>query len=193
MRKPSLQFLALGLATANVLTGLFITTLLLNSYSNSNKTNKTETQPNNTTSYYQEQLGQKLDYKDYSYTLVQRSSLNIPIEKSTDFAGVLRKPLNSDQYEKYLEVTSNPDSAKNNPYLMWVDNSLYILIVDQNGAGSGEGVAKVIKIEDGSAKQYSCFYYSPEKFSDVNSIRTKKSDAGDLDCDNYSIKLLNNN
>jgi len=125
--------------------------------------------------YYNEQLSTSYEFGGYEYMLVQRSSMNLPIFKSTNFAGVLRRAQGEPTYEKYLEITSNPDSAKNNLYMLWFDNGLFLMMVDQVGAGSGEGTAKVIKIVDKNTELVKCFYYVPEEFDDLEKVKSNSS------------------
>ena len=139
--------------------------------------------------YYNEQLSTTYGFDGYEYVLVQRSSMNLPIFKSTNFAGVLRRAQGEPTYEKYLEITSNPDSAKNNLYMLWFDNGLFLMMVDQVGAGSGEGTAKVIKIVGKNTELVKCFYYVPEEFDDLEKVKSKLSDKQDSDCFNYTIKV----
>ncbi|GIW69415.1 MAG: hypothetical protein KatS3mg101_0162 [Patescibacteria group bacterium] len=97
--------------------------------------------------YKNDQIKKVVVGNNFEYTLVQRPSMNLPIYKGTDYAGVLRRDLGTTYWEEYLRVKSTPDSAKNNPYNLWPEkDSLYLLLVDQNGAGRGEGTAKLLKI-----------------------------------------------
>lgn len=58
------------------------------------------------------------------------------------------------------------DTAKNSIYRFWENNEGYkTLIVDQNGAGSGEGNGKILLLKNGGYELQYCFYYVPEEFS----------------------------
>ena len=62
--------------------------------------------------------------------------------------------------------------SKNNPYLMDYQNGkLYVLVVDTNGAGSGEGIGKLMSLTSGSNtwNLESCFDYgwSQERFYEI--------------------------
>ncbi len=67
-----------------------------------------------------------------------------------------------------FEVTDNPKflDAKNSIYRVWKDKEGYkSLIVDQNGAGSGEGVGKIILVTNNGYELLKCFYFkSPENY-----------------------------
>mgnify|MGYP003522267729 CR=1 FL=1 len=91
------------------------------------------------------------------YALVVKPSLNIPLPNipptmSASYRGVLQWNEATRMWEKILLVEdTNPEiSVSNNPLDMWfegpsdTDREPHLLVVDVNGAGSGEGVAKVL-------------------------------------------------
>lgn len=72
-------------------------------------------------------------------------------------------------WKSYLEIT-NPGSVQNNPFHFWSDkNTLNLLTIDYHGAGSGEGIAKILTSEDGGSVWFTseCFYFTAENFSEL--------------------------
>lgn len=74
-----------------------------------------------------------------------------------------------------LKVLDKPgfETAKNNVYKIWKDAEEYApgykggykaLLVDQNGGGSGEGIGKLILLQNKTYKLLDCFYYNPDYF-----------------------------
>jgi len=103
--------------------------------------------------------------------IYSRSSMNIPPNVTTlpDKSQVVcniggtNGPL--------FEVTDKRsfETAKNSIYRFWYDTDGYkALIVDQNGAGSGEGNGKVIRLNKGGYELLFCFYYTPADFHKIN-------------------------
>jgi hypothetical protein len=142
--------------------------------------------------YYDEQLGLTFTLNGYDYQLIQRASMNIPIRNSTDYAGVLKKPTGSESWEKYIKILSTPYADKNNPYHLWYKDGLYLLIVDQTGAGSSEGVGKIIKIDEDSYSLINCFYYGIDYFISLGLDALISADSSDFtqdgsNCNNYEI------
>ena len=81
-----------------------------------------------------------------------------------------------------FEVLDKPgfENSKNSIYRFWKEDGVYkALLVDQNGAGSGEGNGKIILLEKGGYKLISCFYYVPESFtSSINDpLSTKEKET----------------
>lgn len=138
--------------------------------------------------YYKEQFGKTYKFNGYDYVLVRRPSMNFAIGKSTHYAGVLKKPSGTSEWKEYIKITSSPDSAKNNSYKLWFENGLYLLIVDQNGAGSGEGYGKLIEISNKIATLINCFYYTPEKQGkeSLGELINRAKENNEY-CNNYSI------
>jgi len=140
--------------------------------------------------YSTEQLRAKYTYGVYEYAEVWRANMNVPIKNSTDYAGVVRKPTGSSEWQEYIKIVSSPDQSKNNPYKIWVGDSLYLLLVDQNGGGSGEGIAKLAKVtqENNTYEQIKCFYYVPERHEslDVENIMSLE-DSDSPNCYNYTL------
>ena len=108
-------------------------------------------------------------YGNREYLLYLRNSMNIPLENNKDYmeSGVLeRDGTIKKKCRKILSIFDHPGVvAKNNPYeIVAKGGNIYVLVVDQLGAGRGEGTAKIVKSEDGGQewKLMSCFYYVPE-------------------------------
>ncbi len=140
--------------------------------------------------YSTEQLRAKYNYGGYDYAEVWRANMNVPIRNSTDYAGVVRKTTGSSEWQEYIKIVSSPDQSKNNPYKIWVGDNLYLLLVDQNGGGSGEGIAKLAKVtqENNTYEHIKCFYYVPERHESLdveNIIGLEDSDSAN--CYNYTL------
>lgn len=142
--------------------------------------------------YFPDQLKTTHTYDGHDYAEVWRANMNIPIRNSTSYAGIVRKTIESTQWQEYIKIVSTPDQSKNNPYKFWVGDSFYLLLVDQNGGGSGEGVAKLvgINVENDTYEQLKCFYYVPEthKNLDVGSLMAAE-DSDSTNCDNYTLEF----
>lgn len=115
---------------------------------------------------YPEQIQDTYTYGGIDYLIYQRTSLNIPIQPSTESAGILYATKKDVDWNYFVRIKELADS-KNNPYFLDFDlENIYLLIVDSSGAGSGEGIAKLLQ-RDQDKKEWStmlCFYYSPDHF-----------------------------
>lgn len=143
--------------------------------------------------YNQDQIKKVVTGTAFDYGLVQRPGMNIPVYNGTDYAGVVRKALGTTDWDEYLRVGSIPDSAKNNPYNLWPEEGgLYLLLVDQNGAGSGEGIAKLVRIDEEAAtfETVKCFYFVPEQHTDLSLEQISQlDDENSGNCTNFDIEL----
>ncbi|MFA6271168.1 MAG: hypothetical protein WC657_08250 [Candidatus Paceibacterota bacterium] len=115
-------------------------------------------------------------YGDKQYFIYTRNSMNVVFPSGN------KNYLESGMFVIQNDETANcrklievfdESAAKNNIYEMYSsDNSLYVMAVDQFGAGSGEGNAKILKSDDDGATwevKY-CFYYSPEEKLTIKDI-----------------------
>jgi hypothetical protein len=99
------------------------------------------------------------------FALVLRNSMNVVLSLPTNFtpsfAGVLIAQQGDTQWTKFIEIKDRKETDKNNPYYLAVNNNkLLLTIVDQNGAGSGEGYMKVFALSEiGTWKLESCYYF----------------------------------
>lgn len=101
------------------------------------------------------------------------------------FAGLLIAEKTGKKWEKIHEIQdkNSDDSTQNNPYYLWTDtNKLFLSVVDANGAGSGEGVMKVLIFNNNEWKLESCHYFIPdinpallEKYKDEFAISSQIS------------------
>ncbi len=113
-------------------------------------------------------LSAPVTYGSKQYFIFKRNSMNVVLPQgdrnyleSGVFVTDNEKGVNC---EKLIEIFDE-SPAKNNIYEFYADNEvLYIMAIDQFGAGSGEGNAKILKSID-SGKSWEtkyCFYYTPE-------------------------------
>jgi len=144
------------------------------------------------TPYSPNQLRKTYTHAGYDYAEIWRANVNIPIPGSTNYSGVVRKTTGSDTWQEYIEIVSDPDQAKNNPYKLWVGDDFYLMLVDQYGAGSGEGLAKLVKIdrENNTYGQVKCFYYVPETHEALvlENLLVQEDSLSD-NCFNYSLEF----
>ena len=127
------------------------------------------------------------------FALVLLPSMNIPLSLPTNFtpsfSGVLIAKQGDTQWTKLVEIKDagtidkNRPSYTNNPYYLIVDNKqLLLTVVDENGAGSGEGIMKVFALSgtDGWTLK-DCYYFGlhysdPETNGDYFAFSTKFSE-----------------
>ncbi len=87
--------------------------------------------------------------------------LSLPSDFTPSFVGVLVSEQDDDQWTKLVEIKDEEATDKNNPYYLTVANEqLLLTIVDQNGAGSGEGIMKVFALSETSEwNLWGCYYF----------------------------------
>lgn len=113
------------------------------------------------------QIKEVYEFEGKKYALFYKSNLNLPVNSDIRRSGVLLADKNSERWNLIVEILDKEYSAANNPYKIWYENNLlYLLVVDQYGAGSGEGNAKLIEInpEIDNFNTISCFYYTVENY-----------------------------
>ena len=116
-----------------------------------------------------EQIDKTYTFNDVEYALFQKGSMNIV--KSGDVSGILYANKDDNTWKIFTHI-KELSGSKNNPYLMDYQNGkLYVLIVDTNGAGSGEGIGKLLSLASSSNtwNLESCFYYGwlQERFYEI--------------------------
>ncbi|HCQ31637.1 TPA: hypothetical protein DIU27_04645 [Candidatus Collierbacteria bacterium] len=98
----------------------------------------------------------------------QRSNTNIPPNNTTlSDRSEVRCEVNG-QVIVVFSITDKPgfEDASNSIYRFWKDSEGYkTLIVDQNGAGSGEGNGKILLVKPDGYEVLKCFYFTAEAFS----------------------------
>ncbi|KKS81122.1 MAG: hypothetical protein UV61_C0023G0001 [Candidatus Gottesmanbacteria bacterium GW2011_GWB1_43_11] len=122
--------------------------------------------------------------KDYTfagidYVLYQKANMNVPIAQSSGLSGILYAKANEPVWHQFFQIKELAD-AKNNPFFLdYKDGSFYVLVVDANGAGSGEGNAKLLTLASTSKTwgTVSCFYFSDGfDFSDAKPLQERVDD-----------------
>jgi len=115
-------------------------------------------------SIYPEQISNTYSFENIDFALYQKSNFNIPISRSGKSSGILYAHQNDSEWKEFTKIQET-GTSKNNPYLLDHDSGrYYVLVVDTNGAGSGEGIGKLLslKTRETNWKLESCFYYLPE-------------------------------
>jgi hypothetical protein len=139
---------------------------------------------------------------DVLFALVLRNSMNavlsLPDGFTPSFAGVLVAEQGNTQWTKLTEIKDAKATDKNNPYYFMADNKkLLLTVVDQNGAGSGEGMMKVFALSETNDWQLESCYYFGASFGDQAtdgdyfawSTKFSKQEARPIEsCDN--VKLI---
>ncbi len=117
------------------------------------------------------QIKKYFKVNDVMLALVLRNSMNVnlslPANFNPTFTGVLTAKKGDKEWSKLAEIKDVKMTDKNNPYYLTVsDKQLLLTVVDQNGAGSGEGVMKVFTLsESGKWNLKSCYYFG-ENYND---------------------------
>lgn len=117
---------------------------------------------------YQNQLLKFYKIDNLLLALAYNKSMNFDLSLlnvETNFSGILIANKNDKKWKKFIEI-KDVKSEKNNLYYVFIkDSKLNLVIIDHNGAGSGEGVMKVFYLskEDNNWKLENCYYYIPEK------------------------------
>lgn len=135
------------------------------------------------------------------FALVMRSSmnvvLNVPKDHNATFTGILVSKQGEPQWVSFTEIKDKQVNDKNNPYYLWTDsNKLQLSVVDQNGAGSGEGTMKLFTFSNnGNWELTGCYYFGgtynePSVDGDYFAYSTKLSKQTPkplIECNNLTI------
>ena len=124
--------------------------------------------------------------------------MNIPPSTQT-LPNKSKVSCNSDEILFVVTDKTGFENSKNSIYRFWRDNEGYKgLLVDQNGAGSGEGNGKVILLEKGGYELLNCFYYVPEDFTgsyydpltadEIDHIHKAVQSSLNSGCTNFALK-----
>lgn len=139
---------------------------------------------------------------DVYFALIRQPSMNVRSKSSenTDFFGVLIAYKYERSWKKLLEIGDNEEGVKNNPYYLWTEGDKYKLsIVDQTGAGSGEGKMKILTSSDLKNWELTeCYYFgenydSPEEDGDYFEYSKKIDEQRTLpqdECSNLTWETL---
>lgn len=131
---------------------------------------------------------------NHQYALVAMPSLNIylpdiPTDFKAEYRGVLHWNASIQKWEKFLSIqdTNTNISVSNNPEDLWWAGASdtgrvpHLQVVDVNGAGSGEGVAKILAAEDVGLQNWKvieCFDYARDTGKGKNvSVNSKECQA----------------
>lgn len=123
-----------------------------------------------------EQIGSKYSVSGniYAFALQNNANFNIPAlaGKTVKWHGVLRSTDGGESWNKFFTITNPLDpklgnEIKYNPVGGFLENSkMYIDIVDDRGAGSGEGNLIRFSTSDNGEKwiEEGCYYFIPERY-----------------------------
>jgi hypothetical protein len=88
------------------------------------------------------------------------SNVFLNITQRPAFTGLL---ISSDgkSWRQYIRIEDQDATNKHNPYYFWAqEGQLYLSIVDQNGAGSGEGNMQLLQLAaTGTWEMIGCYYF----------------------------------
>jgi len=135
------------------------------------------------------------------FALVMQNSMNVvlntPKDYTTTFTGILISKQGESQWTSFTKIKDRKSADKNNPYYLWTDSKQLLLsVVDQNGAGSGEGLMKLFTFtSDGSWKLTGCYFFgktynTPEISGDYftySSKLSKQTSRPLTECDNVIL------
>ncbi len=123
------------------------------------------------------QIREAVTIGDHVYFLVMQPNLNFYfpelVGEEIIWHGVLKKPVGSNKSEKFFTINNPVDpedtklKIKYNPIGVFEqDGDIYIDIVNDRGAGSGEGQLVRLVSSDGGVRwqKAGCYYYTPEKY-----------------------------
>jgi uncharacterized RDD family membrane protein YckC len=151
---------------------------------------------------YREQIRKTYKFDNLEYALVMRPSMNVlfkdfPSDTEVSFVGVLTANSIDRTWEKTWEIQDGEETQKNNPYHIWLDKGeLVLAVVDQSGAGSGEGIMTLVKLSLDNPEIVGCYYFG----GNYNSLETdgdyfeytEKIDKQELkdqsSCENWVLK-----
>jgi hypothetical protein len=96
------------------------------------------------------------------FGLVLQPSSNVPlsITQPPAFTGLIVSH-DGRSWQDYLRIEDQDVTNRHNPYYLWAhEGQLYLSIVDQNGAGSGEGHMQLLQLmETGMWEVVGCYYF----------------------------------
>lgn len=106
------------------------------------------------------------------FALVLSNSTNVALSLSDDFTpsftGVLTAKQGDTRWIKFAEIHDAKETDKNNPYYLTEENNVLLLtVVDQNGAGSGEGQMKVFALTEKNEWNLKNCYYFGDNYNDA--------------------------
>lgn len=151
---------------------------------------------------YGVQIEKTYQFEGTDYALVLRPSMNvnlrsIPNDTEITFVGVLTANKDNSTWEKSWVIQDGNATQKNNPYHMWSsDEQLILAVVNQNGAGSGDGLMTLVDMHSSpNPKVVGCYYFSgygqPSTHGDYFEY-TKLLDKHELrdiaECENWKLK-----
>ncbi|MFC1700472.1 hypothetical protein ACFLZ4_02430 [Patescibacteria group bacterium] len=113
---------------------------------------------------YQEQIKHYFKLGSIYFALAMENSTNVSLDlgnTNTTFRGILISRDGESQWSVLTEIKDKQENDKNNPYYLWTDSKeLFLSVVDQNGAGSGEGMMKVFKfVDEKNWELTGCYYF----------------------------------
>jgi hypothetical protein len=137
----------------------------------SNKKIKEINRPTNITipsGITKEQFAKFFELGTDKFALVQQASMNTGFfNDPKPYSGIWYAAVGDQEWKPFLEIKNDRSYTENNPFYLWNEGAkIKLLISDNRGAGSGEGIAKIIISENGGKnwKTERCFYFVPDKY-----------------------------
>lgn len=110
---------------------------------------------------FPDQIAKTYSFSGIDYALYQKPNLHLPIAKSSATSGILFAHKKDQEWKQFTEIYELSDSS-NNPFILdYQAGNFFVLIVDDNGGGSSDGIAKLLTLPSGTTEWHlvSCFNY----------------------------------
>lgn len=154
-------------------------------------------------SVFRWQIAQAFQVGTLMIGLVRQPSVNVildgPVGEPVAFAGLVVSEAGA-AWQPYIALRDAAGDAKPNPYHLWVEDSqLYLSVVDQLGAGSGEGYLTLLRLSaSGTWEAVGCFYFGasyggPERDGDYfrfSQRRDQQRPEPQARCEGATLELL---
>ena len=157
------------------------------------------------TDIYEEQIYKEYTIDDTRFLVYIRSNMNYHLTNDNGESGVLYAEAGDTEWKSFIKV-NELGTSKNNILYFGYDfdiNKYVLLLISAKGAGSGEGIAKVVTYNqtDSSWEILECFYFIPEHW-DLDSVSNLQEEVetyldgndqswwvitSDTDCSDFEI------
>ncbi len=117
------------------------------------------------------QIGPAFSDGKNTYLFIEQPNLNYPlnniVKDTISFAGILHSQDNGKSWRIFFSIPEVIKVSKRpfNPISIFIkDNRLWVDLVDDNGAGSGEGVMARFSYNEQKWVKQNCYYFIPENY-----------------------------